>query len=226
MQSKKLAGNKISESTQLFLDIAEIKNDTVILKDGTLRAVLMTSSINFALKSEDEQKALVSSYVTFLNYLDFPLQVVIQSRKLDIEHYMGRIEESERTLTNELLKRQIVDYKAFVKELVEMNNIMTKNIFLVIPYSPLESKKGGFWAKVAAAFTPAKVIRLKQEMFEKYSHELEMRVNHVTMNIAALGLTTTRLDTQSLIELYYNAYNPGIAQYQKLADLEKLKVGS
>lgn len=225
MQSKKLAGNKISESTQLFLDIAEIKNDTVILKDGTLRAVLMTSSINFALKSEDEQKALVSSYVTFLNYLNFPLQVVIQSRKLDIGHYIGRIEESERMLTNELLKRQIVDYKAFVNELVEMNNIMTKNIFLIIPYSALESKKGGFWAKVAAVFTPAKVVRLKQERFEKQSHELEMRVNHVAMNIAALGLTTTRLDTQSLVELYYNVYNPGIAQYQKLADLEKLRIG-
>ncbi|MBI5077446.1 hypothetical protein HZB94_03630 [Candidatus Falkowbacteria bacterium] len=224
MQSAKLAGNKISQSTQLFLDIAEIKADTVIMKDGTLRAVLMTSSVNFALKSEDEQRALVSSYVTFLNYLNFPIQIAIQSRKLDIEHYMGKIEESERTLTNELLKRQIVDYKRFVKELVEMNNIMTKNIFIVIPYSPLESKKGGFWAKLASVFTPARVIRLKQEMFDKYSHELEMRVNHVVMNIAALGITAPRLDTQSLIELYYNVYNPAIAQYQKLGNIEKLMV--
>ena len=117
MPAKKTTG-KVTTSTQLFLDIAEIKNDTVIMKDGTMRAVLMASSINFALKSEDEQNALVSAYVTFLNYLDFPIQIVIQSRKLDIEGYLKRIEEAEKELTNELLKRQILDYKNYINELV------------------------------------------------------------------------------------------------------------
>ena len=84
-----------NKSTQLFLDIAEIKNDSVILKDGTLRSVLMVSSINFALKSEEEQEAIVSSYVTFLNYLDFPVQIVIQSRKLEIDTYIKNIEDEE-----------------------------------------------------------------------------------------------------------------------------------
>lgn len=224
MQSKKLAGNKISQSTQIFLDIAEIKNDVAILKDGTLRAVLMTSSINFALKSEDEQNALVSSYVNFLNYLTFPLQIVVQSRKLDIDVYLKKIEDAEREVTNDLLKRQIVNYKAYIKELVDLGDIMTKRFFIVVPYSPVEDKKTGFFAKVGAVFTPAKLVRLKQEKFNKLLHEINQRIDHVNMNISSLGITTIRLDTQSLIELYYNAYNPTVSTKQKLTDMERLRI--
>ncbi|OGF34650.1 hypothetical protein A2482_00925 [Candidatus Falkowbacteria bacterium RIFOXYC2_FULL_48_21] len=226
MKSQKLAGNKIQQSTQLFLDISEIKNGTVILKDGTLRAVLMVSSINFALKSEDEQEALVSAYVTFLNYLNFPLQIVIQSRKLDIETYVGRIEEAERSLTNELLRRQIANYKAYVRELVELGDIMTKRFYIVVPFSPIEGKTGGFWSRFGAVFSTAKVIRLQQEKFDKYMHELNQRVEHVVMNISSLGLTTIRLDTQSLIELYYNVYNPSVTRAQTLVDMGKLRIES
>lgn len=222
--NNKLASGKISQSTQLFLDIAEIKNDTVILKDGSLRSVLMISSINFALKSEEEQEALVSSYVTFLNYLDFPIQIVIQSRKLDIEGYLKRIEAAEKTLTNDLLKRQIVNYKTYVKDMVELRNIMTKYFFIVVPFSSIEQKTGGFWSRLGAVFTPSKVIQMKQDKFEKYSQEMEQRVNHVIMNISSLGLTTVRLDTQGLIELYYNVYNPIMSKNQKLTDVDKLRV--
>jgi len=224
MHSAKLAGNKISQSTQLFLDIAEIKNDIVILKDGTLRSVLMASSINFALKSEEEQEALVSSYVTFLNYLNFPIQIIIQSRKLDIENYIKRIESAERELTNELLKKVIVNYKVYIKELVEGGDIMTKHFYIVVPYSAIEDKKRGFFSRVGTVFSPAKVVKLKQNRFEKYSHELNQRVEHVTMNISSLGITVVKLDTQSLIELYYNVYNPAIAKNQKLVDLSKLRI--
>ncbi|MBT5338048.1 hypothetical protein HN858_01445 [Candidatus Falkowbacteria bacterium] len=224
MPAKKTTG-KVTTSTQLFLDIAEIKNDTVIMKDGTMRAVLMASSINFALKSEDEQNALVSAYVTFLNYLDFPIQIVIQSRKLDIEGYLKRIEEAEKELTNELLKRQILDYKNYINELVDLGDIMTKHFFIAVPFSPIEGKGGGFFEKLGAVFSPAKVIRLKQDKFEKFLHDLNQRVEHVNMNISSLGITAVRLDTQSLIELYYNAYNPAIAKSQKLSDLDKLRVG-
>ncbi len=216
--------SRITTSTQLFLDIAEIKNNTVIMKDGTLRAVLMVSSVNFALKSEDEQEALVSSYVTFLNYLDFPLQIVIQSRKLDIDNYLKRIEVAEKDLTNELLKKQIVDYKNYINELVELGDIMTKHFFVVVPYSVLESKKNGFFDKVGAVFTPARVIRLKTDKFEKYLHDLNQRVEHVSSNITSLGITAVRLDTQSLIELYYNVYNPVMAKSQKLVDIDELRV--
>ena len=93
MQSKKLAGSKPGASTQKYLDIAEIRDDVVVMKDGTLRAVLLASSINFALKSEEEQEALISAYAGFLNTLEFPLQVVIQSRKLNIDNYIERLKQ-------------------------------------------------------------------------------------------------------------------------------------
>jgi len=224
MQNKNLAGKKINQSTQIFLDIAEIKNDTVILKDGSLRAILMVSSINFALKSEDEQSALVSSYVGFLNYLDFPIQIVIQSRKLNIDTYIKRIEDAEAGLTNDLLKKQIVNYKAYIHELIELGDIMTKRFYICIPYSPLEDKNRGFWSRLGAVFTPAKVIQLKEEKFQQYLHELNQRVSHVEMNISGLGLTTARLDTQGLIELLYDAYNPTTAEYQKLVSMDKIRV--
>ncbi|MBU1131680.1 hypothetical protein KKC32_00275 [Patescibacteria group bacterium] len=224
MQSKKLAGKKITQSTQIFLDIAEIKNDAIVLKDGSLRAILMVSSINFALKSEDEQNALVSSYVGFLNYLNFPIQIVIQSRKLDIGRYMQRIEESERSLTNDLLKRQIVNYKAYIKELVELGDIMTKRFFIAIPYSPFEEKNRGFFNRLASLFSPEKIIQLKQSKFEKYLHELDMRLEHVNMSISGMGLTTARLDTQGLIELFYNIYNISTAEKEQLTDINKLRL--
>jgi hypothetical protein len=219
-----LARNKIRQSTQLFLDISEIKNDAVILKDGSLRAVLMVSSINFALKSEDEQTALVSSYVSFLNYLDFPLQIVIQSRKLNIDNYIKRLDDAEAGLTNDLLRKQIVNYKAYINELIELGDIMTKRFYVTIPYSPIEDKNRGFWARLGAVFTPAKVLQLNQVKFQQYLHELNQRVSHVDMNISGLGLTTVRLDTQGLIELFYEAYNPSTAEFQKLMPLEKLRV--
>jgi len=218
---------KVNKSTQAYLDIAEIKNDTVIMKDGSIRATIMVSSINFALKSEDEQAALVSNYVSFLNYLNFPIQIVVQSRKLDIEKYMKRIESAEREVTNELLKRQIVNYKAYVKELIDIGDIMTKRFFIVVPYSPLEKKSGsggGFFMRLGAVFAPAKVIQMNQTKFEKYLHDLNQRVEHIKMNISSLGLTVVRLDTQSLIELYYNAYNPSIAANQKLTDIDRLRI--
>jgi len=224
MQSQKLAGNKVRQSTQMFLDIAEIKGDTVILKDGTLRAVMMVSSINFALKSEEEQEAIVSGYVTFLNYLDFPIQIMIQSRRLDIDNYLKRLEEAERDLTNDLLKRQILDYKGYIKELIELGDIMTKNFFIVVPFSPMEARSTGFWGRLASVLSPTKIIQLKDEKLNKFLHELAQRVEHVRMNISSLGLTTVRLDTQSLIELYYNVYNPIVSQTQKLANIQNLRI--
>ncbi len=224
MQSPKLAGNKITTSTQIFLDISEIKNDTVIMKDGTLRAVLMVSSVNFALKSEEEQESLVGAYVTFLNYLDFPLQIVVQSRKLDIEAYLKMIEEAERMQTNELLKVQIANYKSYIKELIELNDIMSKRFFVVIPYSSIEDKKQGFLTRVSTVLSPSKIIKLKQEKFQEYLKELNQRVAHVKMNIGSLDIQAERLDTQSLIELFYGVYNPVSSMSQKLMDLDLLQV--
>ena len=142
MQSRKLSGPKPGVPAQKYLDIAEIRDDLVILKDGTLRSVLLVSSINFALKSVDEQNAIVQAYMQFLNGLEFPIQVVIQSRRMNIDTYVRTLDENEKNQTNDLLKRQIHDYREFVKQLVKMGDIMQKRFYVVVPYSSGD-KAGG-----------------------------------------------------------------------------------
>lgn len=211
-------------STQKYLDIAEIKEDVVVLKDGTLRAVILCSSINFALKSEDEQNALITGYMEFLNSLDAPLQIVIQSRKLDIEDYIKRLNESYRKQTNELLKMQILGYLDYIKELIELGEIMTKKFFIVVPYNPFGDKTKSFWIRLREAFTLGKIIKIKKERFLEYKVKLNLRLTNIQSSLKSIGLETAVLDTQSLIELYYNVYNPKTSQNQKLKDITQLGI--
>lgn len=223
MQSKKLAGPKKGVSTQRYLDIAETREDTVILKDGTLRGVLAVSSINFALKSEDEQNALISAYAQFLNSIDYPLQIVIQSRKLNVEDYLTRLKAAEKGQTNDLLRMQITDYISFVGELVELGEIMTKRFYIAVPYSPLSDKRKGFWSRLSEIFTPITSFKFKAERFQAHKSALAQRISNVQAGLASLGIKTQLLDTQALIELYYRVYNPDLAEVQKLQDVAKLR---
>lgn len=215
---------KKAPATQKYLEIAEIKEDVVILKDGTLRAVLLVSSINFALKSEDEQNAIISSYMSFLNSVDFPLQIVIQSRKLNIEGYLARLKAVEKEQSNELLKMQTADYRQFVEELIEIGDIMNKQFYLVIPYDPLSDKQKSFWSRLKELFTPAAILKLSAKKFKQRKRGLDQRVSHVRANLTSIGLHSEILDTQSLIELYYNIYNPALAEQQKLVEVGKIQV--
>lgn len=211
-------------AAQTHLPIAEIKDNTVILKDGTLRSVLLVSSINFALKSEDEQNALISSYVGFLNSIDFPLQIVMQSRKLQIQPYLDGLIKIEREMTNELLRIQIADYRAFVKELVEIGQIMTKRFYVVVPYDPLSNKKKGFISRFKEVMRPAVTIRMKEERFQARKYDLQSRVRQVVGGLESMGLQIAELDTQSLIELYYSSYNPDIAFAQELQNIGDIQI--
>lgn len=224
MQSKKLAGAKKGVSTQQYLDIAEIKEDVVMVKDGTLRGVLAVSSINFALKGEDEQNALISGYAQFLNSLEFPLQIVIQSRKLNIDDYLERLKTAAKQQTNELLQMQIREYISFISELVQLGEIMAKHFFVTVPYSPLSDTRKGFWARLSEVLTPLKMLKVKEERFRKHRDALLQRVQLVQSGLASLGLKSQMLDTQALIELYYRVYNPDLSEIQKLADIGKLKL--
>ncbi len=220
----KLANNKIKVSTQQFLDIAEIKDDCVILRDGTMRAVLLASSINFALKSEDEQNAVIEAYVRFLNNLSFSLQIVIQSRELNINSYLEYLSQKEKEQTNRLLKAQTGDYIGYIKELTSIGKIMNKRFYVVVPYSPLSDKHKGFFSLLGESLKPATSIKLKEKSFLQYKDLLERRVESVMNGLEAMGVKSTRLDTQGLIELYYNTYNPETSKNQELADLNKLRV--
>lgn len=211
-------------SAQRFLAISEIKQNTVVMKDGTLRAVLMVSSINFALKNEDEQNAIVSSYVSFLNGLEHPLQVVIQSRELYIKPYLESLLQKEKEQTNELLRAQIADYRSFVAELVQMGEIMSKSFYVIVPYDPLTNKKKSFWSRASEIFNPAVTVKLKEERFAKRKYDLEMRVRQVESGLRSIGLEAMRLDTQSLVELFYATYNPDIALTERLAPAEKMQL--
>ena len=225
MKSKKAQRKKNAKaSTQASLPIAEIKDGVVVLKDGTMRAVIMVSSINFALKSEDEQNAVISSYVGFLNSIDFPIQVVVQSRKLQIQPYLDSLFETEKQQTNELLRVQIADYRAFVAELVQMGQIMTKRYYVVVPYDPASDKRKGFWTRLKEVVKPAISLKLKDDRFRKRKEGLDMRIRHVSGGLQGIGLTIAQMDTQALIELYYSTYNPEIAFAEPMGNVNQLRV--
>ncbi len=219
---KGLRHKKTNVSTQQYLDILEIRDDTVILKNGTILAVLLVSSINFSLKSDEEQDAVIGAYVSFLNTIDYPIQIVIQSRRLDIDNYIDTLKNVEKQQQNELLKMQIKDYRQYVAELVQIADIMTKRFYIVIPYSPKVDRPAKFFSRFFDALNPTNTIHLKQKQFEQYRQELYKRVDNTVNGLDSDGLKSAILDTQSLIELYYNSYNPETSRQQKLDDVNKL----
>lgn len=225
MRSKKLAGStKPTAATQRYIDIAQIQEDVVVMKDGTMRAVILTSSLNFSLKSEQEQNATVSSYVQFLNSLKFPIQIVIQSRKLNIDNYINKLQQQEKELTNDLLRLQIADYRNYVKELIELSEIMSKRFYVVVPYAPLADGQRSFMDRLQTLFIPATRVTLQREKFIDRKKELMGRVDLVLSGLYGMGLNAQPLNTQQLIELYYESYNPELAEQQKLADLKEMDV--
>lgn len=223
--SEKNKGKKQSNvSTQQYLDILEIKDDVVVMRDGTLRAVLLVSSINFALKSEDEQNAIISSYISFLNNISTPIQIIIQSRDLNIDNYLEYLKGREREQTNRLLKAQTVEYINYIEELVSIGKIMNKKFFVVVPYSPFSDKHKSFLAQLSETFKPASILRLKEAKFNKYKENLSRRVGSVSSALLSLGVNVKQMSTQELIELYYNSYNPETSKNQKLVDIDKIQV--
>jgi len=224
MQSAKLTKAKPGPSTVRFLDIAEIRDDTVVLKDGTLRAVILVSSVNFALKSEDEQEAIISAYVSFLNNLEHPIQVVVQSRKLNMDGYISQLIDKERGQTNELLRAQIADYRAFIKELVELGEIMNKRFYIIVPFDPFTAKHKSFWTRLREILRPGVAIKLRDKQFQERREGLQQRLDRILGGLQSMGLSAAVLNTQTLIELYYSVYNPLAAETQKLADMDKLRV--
>lgn len=223
-KKNKLVKNKITTSTQQYLDIAEIRDNLVVMRDGTIRAVLLVSSINFALKSEQEQNAIVSSYVGFLNNINFPVQIVIQSRKLSIEGYVNQLKQKEKEQVNELLKMQTKEYIQYVEELVSIGDIMNKSFYITIPYNPLSDKHKSFFSSITEILRPATLVKMKGKRFERYKGEIARRTESIISSLASAGLKTVQIDTQGLIELFYGVYNPSTSENQELVDIKDLRV--
>lgn len=202
---KKIIGNP----TQSFLKLSEIRDDCIIMQDGTLRAILTVSSTNFDLKSEEEQNALIYSYQRFLNSLEFHIQIVLQSRKMDIGEYTGKLKGLMERQTNELLRMQTSEYIEFINRLVESANVMNKNFYVVVPYEmSVTPVGGGFFSRIFGT-GKTQQITAKQKAFSDYKKQLDERAATVASNLGSAGLRVVRLDTDQLIELVYNSYNFG-----------------
>lgn len=222
-EKNKLATGKINKSTQKYLDVAEIRDDIIIMKDGTLRSILLVSSLNFALKSEDEQNAIISSYVGFLNNLEYPLQITIQSREFKIDNYLADLEKRRKEQTNELLRIQTAEYLSYIKELISLGKIMNKKFYVTVTYNPLSNKQKGFFSRLAETFKPATLIRLKEEKFQRRRDALVARTENIAGGLQSMGLKSVTFDTQGIIELLYNTYNPETSINEKMVDVSKLR---
>ncbi|MEN9921510.1 MAG: hypothetical protein RLZZ517_488 [Candidatus Parcubacteria bacterium] len=202
----------IKNQTQSFVPIQEVRDGIIILKDGSMRAILMTSSVNFALKSEDEQKSIIYQFQNFLNSLNFDMQIFVQSRNLDIRPYISLLQDRLKVQTDDLMKIQIREYIQFVKSFTEQANIMTKRFFIVVPYTPLNAnvtrvKSGFFGSKKQAEQTKANA-----DAFAESRTQIAQRIDVILSGVARTGVRAVQLGTEEVIEVFYQLFNPGEAE--------------
>lgn len=200
-----------AQATQEFVPIKEVRDGIVVLKDGSLRALLMASSINLALKSSDEQQAIIAQFQNFLNSLEFTAQFFVESRQLDIRPYIGLLEDRYTVELDDLMKIQIREYIAFIKDFTERANIMTKNFFIVVPYDPALIDRGGASTAIGNLIPNAKQTSaaLTNEQFEQYRTQLEQRMSVIEQGLVRTGVRIVKLGTEEVIELFYKLFNPG-----------------
>jgi hypothetical protein len=189
-------------STQQFLEIEQIREGVVVLRNKGLRGVIMTSSLNFALKSEDEQNAIIYQFQNFLNSLDFSIEIVIQSRRLNITGYFDKLKEMEEKQENELLKFQTREYQNFIKDLIAGGQILSKSFFVIIPFTLIE----------IPGFKKEKISTLTEEQFQRAKSQLWQRMEFVALGLRRCGLQCIPLNTSELIELFWSLYHPEEAE--------------
>lgn len=192
-------------TTQQFLEIEQIREGVVVLKNKSLRGVLMVSSLNFALKSEDEQAAIIYQFQNFLNSLDFSVEIAIQSRKVNITGYLDKLKELEAKQENELLKIQIKEYHNFIENLITGGSIMSKSFFVVVPFTlielpGMETTKGFLKKGVMPSLT--------EDQFQRAKTQLWQRMEFVALGLRRCGLQCVPLNTSELIELFWSLYHP------------------
>ena len=197
------------ESTHRFIDIDEIREGVVVTSQKDLRAILMVSSINFELKSDDEKEAIIFGFQRFLNAVDeYSLQFLIHSRPLELSEYFVFLREQQEKQENELLKVQTTEYVRFVEELLELSNIMAKFFYVVVPYNTVQAEKMGLFKKVLHRKQPNKE-EAERVRFSDAKDELLLRVNHVISLLGEMDLRSILLSDQEIVELFYGLYNPG-----------------
>ena len=202
-------------STQDHLDIEDIRDDVVLLKNGSATAVLQTTALNFDLLSETEQDSIIFAYAALLNSLTFPLQVFIRTKRMDISNYIVHIQEAKARTHNENLVAQIEKYETFITELVSKNQVLDKRFYVAIPYIGLDLSQ--VTSNIATLFKKRSKNIDKWSLLEKAKVNLEPKVEHMIKQFSRIGIKPVRLNTEELIELFYDLYNPDISRDQKAA---------
>jgi len=199
-----------SKAAQDFVPIKEIRDGVVILKDGSMRAILLASSVNFALKGADEQQAIIMQFQSFLNGLDFSIQISIQSRELDIRPYIATLESRYKSELGDLMKMQIREYIQFIKNFVQQTNIMTKTFFVVIPFSPnVSNENTNPLEKLVAQKKKENSAKDAASLFEENRTQLEQRISSISQGLTRCGIRSVELGTEEIVELFYKTFNPG-----------------
>jgi type IV secretory pathway VirB4 component len=199
--------------SQQFMPVEQIREGVMIMKDKSLKGILLVSSLNFALKSEDEQMAIIYQFQNFLNSLDFSCQIVVNSRKVNITGYIDKIKDLENKQKNELLKIQTAEYRAFIEEIVANGSIMSKSFYVVVPYFPMTElpniTTGGKESKTA----------LTEKKFQNGKYQLWQRMEYVSLGIRRCGLKSATLGSEELIELLWGLHHPKQAELGYYPDL-------
>lgn len=196
-----------SSATQSFVPLREVRDGIAVLRDGSLRSLLMVSSINFALKSHDEQTAILAQFQSFLNTLDFSIQISVESRRLNINPYLELLHGKEEGQENDLMKIQLREYIEFIRTFTTEVDIMVKSFFVVVPYSPTAINVGkSFDSFMSKDKQPKEDANTR---FEEHRTQLEQRVSIVESGLARLGVRSIPLGTDEIVELFYHLFNPG-----------------
>lgn len=218
-------------STQNALQISEIRDGIVIMNDGSFRAVIMCKSINFDLMSPQEREAVEFSYQGFLNSLYFPVQIFVRSQKVDLRPYLERLDRIRTNQDNMLLGLLMEDYIAFLADIAQQTNIMDKKFYVVIKFPDIDQdvrkalkQSTSFFTGMAELLSPGKPqhVVIDENALETAKTELRNRVQAVMQGLAQAGIQSVPLDTEELIELYYDAYNPDTATRQQIKNFNDL----
>lgn len=193
--------------TQTFVPVKEIRNGVIIMKDGGYRGVLVCSATNFGLKSADEQHAITVGFQNFLNTLDFSIQIVINSRRMDLRPYLALLDEKAPEQTSELMRIQLREYIEFIHSFADQTNIMTKSFYVIVSYSPRVSAAStlSFLRNDSSATKNA----ASASSFEEDRAQLEQRLSLVMAGLSGTGVRSIPLGTEETIELLYRSFNPG-----------------
>jgi hypothetical protein len=204
----------MANSTQNFLPFQDVREGTIVLQDRSIRGVMLVSSTNFALKSQEEQDAVVYQFQNFLNSLDFFIQITIQSRQLNITGYIDKLKELEQTQTNDLLREQTQGYRAFVESLITGGSVLAKNFFVVVPFTLMETTAGAGQSMFSNLFatTPKFTGGLNDEEFDRMKTQLWQRMEFVALGLRRMGLHVAPLNTEEIIELLWTWYHPEEAE--------------